>query len=475
MNKPLGRYASWLAAVFMAGAMGLSAKAETVAYFTFDNIANNQFTDVMGNGLVGTLGFSPEEGAPLVVPGPSGAEDDLAAEIPVGEGMAVNDVFFDLLYIPPMTFEVWVRSGGFTASEPGASHVIFDYAGSYELGVNGDDNIYFNIGGTSLDSGVSFPFDNEWHHLAVVVDDLAPIVEIFLDGESIASVAEAPLDAGGTDSTFLVGRGGITPNNLAFEGAVDRLRISQVALSADDLDSDAANPKEVGPDVRAAFLFDEGELPYAAQGIAEGLEMVSVRAFTQGNAGAPVVTEDTPSGQDGDFALFFENQAFANVRDPNYILDVGGEGNDWTLEAWVKYEDVTSGRMVMFYYGPGAYSFSLSGGDPRLVFVTTLRIADFPSQNAVVPVGEWAHVAVAHVAGESLSFFVNGELIEVNDYTGGSNTTEAPNLSIGSEPNGVLPFTGWLDRIRISNVALTAEELDSDPTMTVPVSHWSIH
>lgn len=462
--------------IFMSVSSNTSAVAETVAFFTFDNISGNSFTDVTGRGLVGTLGFSPEEGAPLIVPGPSGQEGDLAAEILVGEGLIVSDMFFDLLYIPPMTFEVWVKSTGFSTAEGTASYPILAYTGSYQLGVNSEMNIYYNHGGVNIDTGVPFPFDGEWHHLAVVVDDMVPIIEIYLDGEVIASVNQAPVDTSSpTTALLMIGRSGLTPNFLAFEGAVDRIRISMDPLSVDELDSDAATPKGAVASTIAYFDFDEGALPYMSEGRADDLEIVSLKAYTQGNAGAPQIVTDTPSGQDGDFALYFENQAFATVRDPNRFLDVGGAGNDWTLEAWVKYENLTAGRMVMLYYGPGAFSFSLSGGNPRLAFVTTLRIADFSSNSAAVFPGEWTHVAVAHRYGESLSFFVNGELIEERNYTGGSNRTEVTTMFIGSEPNGILPFTGWLDRIRISNVALTADELDSGPQMPTGVTEWSVY
>lgn len=129
---------------------------------------------------------------------------------------------------------------------------------------------------------------------------------------------------------------------------------------------------------------------------------------------------------------------------------------------------------MLYYYGPGAYSFSLAGTNPRLLFTTTLRIADFSSQNAAILPDEWHHGAVVHRAGETMSFYVNGELIDELPYTSGSRLTDVPSLHIGSEPNGVLPFNGWFDRVRISNVALSAEELDSDPNAPTIVADWSL-
>src|SRR5439155_24573222 len=76
----------------------------------------------------------------------------------------------------------------------------------------------------------------------------------------------------------------------------------------------------------------------------------------------------------------------------------------------------------------------------------------------------WQHVAVVHKKGVSITYFINGKEIDSRPYTGETIpavTTKV--LYIGAEWNGALPFTGFVDRIRISNSALTANQLDSDP------------
>ena len=79
----------------------------------------------------------------------------------------------------------------------------------------------------------------------------------------------------------------------------------------------------------------------------------------------------------------------AAVWDPNGALNLDG---DWTLEAWVNFASVNNGdRGVIFYYGhPGrGYSLSVNYAAGNKLQVTTLGIADMPSDTAVVAADVW--------------------------------------------------------------------------------------
>lgn len=188
----------------------------------------------------------------------------------------------------------------------------------------------------------------------------------------------------------------------------------------------------------------------------------------QASTAGPSVVSDTPSGAAGDRAIQFGGADLsvdmAAVGDPNGVLNLDG---DWTLEAWVKFNSANDGvRDVVFYYGhPGrGYSLSVNYAAGNMLQVTTLGIEDMPSDTAVVEADVWQHLAVAHRKGQSITYFVNGQEAGTRSYTGGTRLAETTKiLYIGAEWNGGLPFTGLIDRIRISNTALTANQLDSDP------------
>lgn len=463
--------------ICFALALGISAQAEVRGYFTFDDISGSTFRDASGHGLLGTLGAPAGAGAPEIVTGPSGDASDRAIEIPVSEGMVVDDSTYLILdIVSPMTLQAWVRSSGFPITGDGVGIIAYGGGtGGYRLGLTSAGNIaYIMPGVATFDSGVAFPFDDEWHHVAVVNDFDGATVTLYLDGEEIFSAPNVQDNAAGSQKALFIGRIGTTPNWIAFEGAIDRVWVINEALTADELDSDPQTVKPIAGESIAFYNFDSGTLPFQGDGVYELTEMVTLQDFTTGNASAPQVVEDSPSGAVGDTSLYFENRAFAVVHDPNKVLDVSA-GDDFTLEAWVKYAaNNTTGRQVLYYYGPGGYSFSLNGGNPRSIFVTTLRIADLPSTNAPVPPDDWHHIALVHREGESLTFLVDGVEREVQPYDRGANPTELGRLTIGSEPNGALPFTGWIDRVRISDTALTADELDSDPQQPTRVNEWSL-
>lgn len=455
------------------------ASGEMVGYFKFDNIKGGQFSDDTGKGLLGTLGVPAGAGAPEVVAGPSGASADKAVKIPRGEGMIADDSTFMTLDIyAPRTIELWAKSPGFTFSETTAVMLSYGQDRGYRIYLTNAGNIVYSLTGVKdYDTGVVFPFDDKWHHLAVVDDLNANVIIVYLDGAEVYRTTDTADNNAADTNLLFIGRTGTTPNYIAFEGSLDRIRISNAALTLDQLDKDAASIKATNSNTIAYFSFDEGKVPYVSKG-AETIQAITLKDYASGSAGAPEVVADSPSGAAGDFSLYFPDGAQCIVPDPNKVLDVGGPGKNWTVEAWVKYESRDSNnRVIIFYYGPGGVSFSLAGGEPRKVFVTTLRIADFSSTGATVPLGEWHHVACVHKNGESLSFFVDGVLIEEDTYTSSSRLADVNSLHIGAEPDGGMSFPGWLDRIRFSNTALTAEELDSKaktPIFTA-VGEWSIY
>ena len=97
----------------------------------------------------------------------------------------------------------------------------------------------------------------------------------------------------------------------------------------------------------------------------------------------------------------------------------------------------------------------------RTVFITTLAIADVSSQAAIPDDGAWHHIAVVHENGKELRFYVDGVLGDTVAYTGGMYFSRTQKLfSLGSEWNGALPFTGSLDRLKITSGMLTPAQLD---------------
>ena len=461
-------------------------------YFKFDNFPgdNANFTDDSGKGLRGLLGFPFSQ--PGSVPGPAGLPGDHAVDLDLNGGLAVDDSAAQILNFvkPPLTLECWVRSTNDTQigrhrafisyGIPGGPPVAGLVRGGYNLGLAPSGELRFTLFAVvDVLSGIPFPFDGAWHHVAATYSIPDGGVTFYLDGQNVAFVAETRdiippgsrhLDIG----AFFTGLG-------RFDGQIDRVRISKAGLTAAQLDSVAATVKPVVTDTAVFFNFDEPSPPYRGQGLppagvaiptAEWVVNHPPRVSAGGpnaSGAGPAKVIDTPSGATNDLSLQFDvaglgEADMAAVPDPNGVLNLNG---DWTLEAWVKYgANVTGDRDVLFYYGyPGhGYSLSVNYLEGNKLQVTTLGIADMPSATAVVEPDLWQHVAVVHKKGVSITYFINGKEIDSRAYTDGTIPADTRRaLYIGAEWNGGLPFTGFIDRVRISNSALTASELDSDP------------
>lgn len=473
-----------------------TAFADVAGYFKFDNFpgGNAYFTDDSGKGLRGLLGFPFS--APVSVPGPSGQASDLAVSLDGKGALAVDDSASQALNIlkPPLTLECWVRSTN--AAQVGVHYGLISYGipggpavpglvrGGYKLGIDPNGNILFTLFAVvDVQSNVPFPFDGAWHHVAAVYSDADGSVRFYLDGQEAASVPETrAITPPGTRHLDI---GAQFTGIGRFDGSIDRVRISKAALTPDQLDSVAATVKPVRNDTAIFLNFDKANPPYPAQGLASTEVAISTADWVidhppYASSGGPLPSgagpakvNDTPSGATNDLAIQFGGATYrtdmAAVSDPNGVLNLD---TDWTLEAWVKTDPAPDGdRDVIFYYGyPGhGYSLSVNYAAGNKLQVTTLGIADMPSDTATVELGVWQHLAVAHKKGQSITYFVNGVQAGTRSYTGGT-TLAVTNrtLYIGAEWDGGLPFTGIIDRIRISNAALTASQLDSNPTNPAP-------
>jgi hypothetical protein len=273
------------------------------------------------------------------------------------------------------------------------------------------------------------------------------------------------------NNLFSIGSEGL---GNTFKGNLDRVRIHKGLLTADQLDSVATTPKAVLPDTLVSYDFNETAMPFQngktpARPTFRGDEYANI-------ALAPVFSSDSPTGGNSDYSLEFNTAGQrVFVADPNtaIALDTG----DFTIQAWVKFGAQPGARSVLFFdSGPGAaVSFSIAS---RKLFVTTLGIVDQPSNAAIVDDGGWHHVAVVHENGKEFRFYVDGILGDTVPYTRGVliGVRTDPTFYIGSEPTGGLPYVGKIDRLKVYNGIVPADQLDfraipgvdpAAPTLTI--------
>ncbi|HPP00764.1 MAG TPA: LamG domain-containing protein [bacterium] len=485
--KTILQWCVW--ATLLAGSPFWTAADVTVS-FHFDTFTGLDFTDNTGYGLQGRIVSSALE-RPARIAGVSGSENDRAVAF-TGKGALAGDdsntFSFDIL--PPFTIEVWARTT--RAAQSNTAFVSYGFpdnptqaSGGYRLGLQEGRLVFSLYGVVDVLSGVEFPPDGQWHHAAAAYDFDRGVVHFFLDGKEKQSV-EAAGDVklpGRLEVSF----GEVSPGFLPYIGDLDRVRISEGILSMADMDSDPATVKPVASTTLIYFSFDEASGNYRSQGSRPALAAVPViDLLAQGVEYQQIpktaeIVSDSPSGKPGDTAILFTGQEFALVEDPGGILEFP---EDWTLEAWIKpqYVPDRTNAMVLYAYGApgGGHSLQLaySADDPTQLNVrgTAVGVLDIPAPNTFVVYDQWQHVAVAHKNGESMTFFLNGQLSEVIEYTQGMRPRTNEFLYIGTWPNALaFAYVGTLDRIRFSDRALTEAELDSDPSTFTGIETWDLY
>lgn len=442
------------AALILAGCFGtcLASAQVTLADFQF-NEGTGSVTRSATNGLEGVLGVARNaDNLPMVISeSPSGASGDRAVQLQGSGFLLVDDSSGPILAVStePLTVEAWVRWDG---SDFDQYNGILAYGGSYKLGVNGTEIIWTLFGVVDVSSGLFLPQDAAWHHVAVVYEPGVGVT-FFLDGDSTYVEETRSMRAFG-NNRLSIGAEGLSESIVA---ALDRVRVHKALLTAEQLDGVAASPKPVLESTLVDYEFNETAPPFQNAKAPVRPAITSEEYFA--STTAPVFSSDSPTGGSGDYSMDFPTAGRrVVVSDPNLALNL--DPGDFTVQAWVKFGSQSSRAVLFFNSGPGgAISFSILD---RKVFVTTLGILDQPSAAAIPDDGGWHHIAVVHVTGVEFRFYVDGVLGQTVPYTGGTliGVRTDTEFYIGSEPNGGLPFVGKLDRLKISQGVVAAEDLD---------------
>ncbi len=443
-----------LAAGLLASSPAALAQV-TLAEFRFDE-GSGSTTQSATNELIGSLGLplNPEAVPVSTTDTPSGAAGDRAVQLTNGAFLVADDSVSPILALPssPLTLEGWVKRD---SSSPNTYEGIIAYGGSYKLGLQASEVIFTLFGVVDIPSGLILPSD-EWHHVAAIFE---PGVGVTFYLDDMSTFVEETRPLGPFVNNYLnLGAERLGTPILA---TLDRLRVHAAALSSDQLDNVAASPKGVLANTLVAYNFNETAMPYQSAA-------PTARPTLDGNvianlAIAPIWDSDSPSGSATDRSLNFNSAGKrVIVPDPNGAirLDTG----DFTIQAWVKFGAQPGARSVLFFNnGPGAaVSFSVAD---RKVFVTTLGIADQPSDAAIPDDGGWHHIAVVHETGKEFRFYVDGILGDTVPYTGGVliDVRTDTQFYLGSEPTGGLPYVGKLDRLTVTSGIVAAEDLDFRP------------
>lgn len=165
---------------------------------------------------------------------------------------------------------------------------------------------------------------------------------------------------------------------------------------------------------------------------------------------------------DGKFGGALEFDGASKIEIPH--SDSLNLDEEMTLEIWFRTEVPQKGRFMIYKVHNGGgrnYQWGIYlTGDSANVSAYVVRPNDevgFVGENGDYKDGNW-HFLAGTYDGETLKCYIDGEIV-TQDWSGGIRTGDGP-VVIGTWGNNF--FAGALDEARISNIALTEEQLKSD-------------
>jgi hypothetical protein len=368
----------------------------------------------------------------------------------------------------PITIEAWIKVDP-NYRQPNEG--IAAYGASYKLGLRNRFLTFtlFGIRDIQMPGTNAFPVDS-WVHVAGVWKpgvgaDFYVTSDTWTTNNSTAYTAQSRARPIQHQYVSVASEG----LGTALAGSFDRVRIHNRILMANEIDNDRLNPKAPYPETLVAYNFDEGSLPAT-----NSVPGAPTLPLDQGNRiaaeiYAPDWTNDTPSGLPGDYALAFnlDEPFFKDRVNLSHEMFLGANNTNFTLEAWVKLAttDATlSNRMVLFRTSGPAPRANIAINTDRKIWSTIYGNTDYKSSIDFPSDEEWHHVAVAVKNYSEVKFYLDGVLGQTMPKAGTAVPSAAAitNLLVGMEGETTW-FKGCLDRVRISDIALEASELDSSP------------
>jgi hypothetical protein len=205
----------------------------------------------------------------------------------------------------------------------------------------------------------------------------------------------------------------------------------------------------IDPTLVAAFAFDEGS----------GLTVID--ASGHGNTGTIANATWTSGGKYGNALSFDGTSSRVTIDDAASLRLTTG----MTLEAWVNPSTASSRWRDINYRGADSFYLDTYNSAP----VAGLTLTPSTNSNtfgfAALPLNTWTHLAETF-DGSNVTLFVNGVQVATTPIAGSLLDSTDP-LEIGSDHIFGQYFRGLIDEVRVYNVALTADQIQTD--MVTPV------
>jgi alpha-L-arabinofuranosidase len=411
------------------------------ALWTFDEGSGTIAHDSSGNGFTATLGTGASWTAGNVGSGAISLNGTAGAVATVNQPVVNTAGSF--------TVSAWVDFAALGGYQTVVSIAGNNVAGFF-LQLRGDTGTFaFTRLASDSTSAATFyasdpnaPTAGTWYHLVGVDDANAGTLTLYVDGQSVGSVAYTGGWQAGGDT--LIGHGFYSAGEVDYvDGSIDQVQVFNSALTAAQIQA---------LDEPAAYAFDDGSGTTAADVSGHG----NTLTLGSGASWGP--------GYIGSNSLEVNGTATGNATDISPVLNTS---MPFSVSAWVNLNNVTgtqtfvsidgtntSGFYLQYRSDTGTFAFTRLGSDSTSATVYQADATFTPST------GEWYNlIGVNDPATEQIQLYVDGVLQNTVSYTGGW-YAKGETVIGGGLWNGVpSDFTnGYIDDVIFYNSPLSAND-----------------
>ena len=153
---------------------------------------------------------------------------------------------------------------------------------------------------------------------------------------------------------------------------------------------------------------------------------------------------------------------------PGLSTGLGNLPNDFTVMAWINPDNFDHKNRVMGASPNAAWGWGTAGaGDLQ---ITTFGVKDY-TQAVPIVANEWTHAAVVVDVSNNAHFYVNGNLVGIQEHSAPGNTSDN-NFYIGTADGDGEHFDGQLDEVGVFAGVLT--ELQIQNAMNLGVDKFNV-
>jgi hypothetical protein len=484
----------------------LTADAHTVGLWHMNEASGGSVADSSGNSNTGTAtGTTITTGKFSNARSFNGSSDYLS--IPHSAILAPSE----------LTVEAWIKPS-VTLTSGSYFPIVRKDANDINSTGYGYNLIYYNgslYAFTNVDADVSWDckpaytvnlYAGEYYHIAFTKGSGG--VFLYINGQIVADATTSGCYAGlnynsTTNDTYIGYTYGSTIGDQYANGLIDEVRISNIALTAEEVKADAqkrpygtytSDTLDLTEDVTSIDNIQwiesgvgtgDGEIPYSTTDLVaqwDFNETSGTTADNEGSCGAScdgTLTNMTTTGQDngvgtgwttinskwGGAVMFDGSNDYVSVTDQVSL----GITSQVTIESWFLVTKTVSGASIINRRTTGnigGYNLELAGTNGVIfyLYISGSWQNAYSGDNAILP-GSWYHV-VGTYDGSTMKMYVNGVLMGSTTISGTINNPSSPYVWIGKNIVSNVFFNGMIDSTKIYSRALSSSEVLSNYNST---------